>query len=128
VPINCTGWTLSTSAKFYNVDTVSYPDASTVDLGNLTLLSPQPSTGAGTYNANLTAVFTSAVTGLGYLYVPQDLTGNTGSPNPTPTIALANNSANSSLVIVTLGVTRTDVLSSRVDLNKEPIGIIVRYQ
>jgi hypothetical protein len=127
-PINCNGWSLSTSAKFYNVDTVTYPTLDTVDLGNLSLLAPQPSTGAGTYSANLTAVFTTAASGLGYLYIPADLTGNTGSPNATPTINLANSGANSTLVIVTMGVSRTDALSSKVDFNKEPIGIIVRYQ
>lgn len=127
-PINCTGWTLSTSAKFYTVDTVTYPDADNVVLGNLALASPQPSTGVGTYSANLTAVFTTAATGLGYLYVPSNLTGGTGTPNPTPTISLANDGANSALVIVTLGVSRTDTLSTKVDFNKEPIGIIVRFQ
>jgi hypothetical protein len=127
-PINCNGWTLSTSAKFYNVDTVTYPTLDTVDLGNLSLLSPQPSTGAGTYSANLTAVFTTAASGIGYLYVPADLTGGTGTGNLTPTINLANSGANSTLVIVTMGVSRTDALSSKVDFNKEPIGIIVRYQ
>lgn len=127
-PINCTGWTLSTSAKFYNVDTVTYPTPDTVDLGNLSLLSPQPSTGVGTYTANLTAAFTTPATGIGYLYIPADLTGGTGSPNPTPTISLANSGANSTLVIVTMGVSRTDPLSTKTDFNKEPIGIIVRYQ
>lgn len=127
-PINCTGWTLSTSAKFYNVDTVSYPSADTVDLGNLSLLSPQPSTGSGTYSANLTAAFTTAASGVGYMYIPADITGGTGTPNPTPTISLANSGANSALVIVTLGVSRTDALSTKTDFNKEPIGIIVRYQ
>lgn len=127
-PINCNGWSLSTSAKFYNVDTVTYPTPDTVDLGNLSLLSPQPSTGAGTYSANLTAAFTTAASGIGYLYVPANLTGGTGSPNPTPTINLANSGANSTLVIVTMGVSRTDALSTLTDFNKEPIGIIVRYQ
>jgi hypothetical protein len=127
-PINCNGWSLSTSAKFYSVDTVTYPTLDTVDLGNLSLLAPQPSTGAGTYSANLTAAFTTAASGIGYLYVPSNLTGGTGSPNPTPTINLANSGANSTLVIVTMGVSRTDVLSTLTDFNKEPIGIIVRYQ
>jgi hypothetical protein len=127
-PINCNGWSLSTSAKFYNVDTVTYPTVDTVDLGNLSLLSPQPSTGAGSYAANLTAAFTTAASGIGYLYIPADLTGNTGSPNATPTINLANSGANSTLVIVTMGVSRTDPLSTLTDFNKEPIGIIVRYQ
>lgn len=127
-PINCTSWTLSTSAKFYTASTITYTDDISIDIGNLTLNSPQPSTGAGTYSANLTAAFTTASSGLGYMYIPANLTGGTGSPNPTPTIALANNTANSCLVVVTLGVSRTDVLSSLVDFNKEPIGIIVRYQ
>ena len=127
-PINCTGWSLSTSAKFYNVDTVTYPNVDEVVLGNLSLLSPQPSTGAGTYSANLTATFTTAASGIGYIYIPTNLTGGTGSPNPTPTIALANSGSNSSLVIVTMAVTRTDPLSTLVDVNKEPFGIIVRYQ
>jgi len=127
-PINCTGWTLTTGAKFYNVDTVTYPSPDTVELGNLAILSPQPSTGAGTYSANLTAAFTTAASGIGYIYIPANLTGGTGSPNPTPTINLANTGANSALVIITLGVSRTDALSSLTDFNKEPIGIIVRYQ
>jgi len=106
--INCNGWTLSTAAKFYTVDTVSYPDENTVTLGNLTLDTTQPSTGAGTYSANLTAAFTSASTGVGYMYIPSNLSGGTGSPNATPTLTLANTTANSVLVIVTLSVSRTD--------------------
>lgn len=127
-PINCTGWTLATSAKFYTASTIEYITADAIDIGNLTLLSPQPSTGAGTYSANLTATFTTAASGIGYLYIPADLTGSTGSPNPTPTIALANDSANSTLVVITMTVSRTDGLSSKTDVNKEPIGVIVRYQ
>ena len=128
-PIDTTGWTLATSAKFYVADTVAYSTAlSTVTIGNLTLDTPQPSTGIGTYSANLTAVFTTPLTGTGYLYIPANLTGGTGSPNPTPTIALANSSANTNIVVVTMTVTRTDDLSGLVDTSKEPIGIIVRYQ
>lgn len=126
-PINCTSWTLGTSAKFYTADTVTY-SSTTVDIGNLTLDSPQPSTGSGTYSANLTAAFTTAASGVGYLYIPANLTGGTGSPNPTPTISLANTTANTNIIVVTMSVTRTDALSSKVDINKEPIGIIVRYQ
>lgn len=126
-PINCNGWTLSTSAKFYNVDTVTYPTVDTVDLGNLTLTVPQPNTGAGTYSANLTATFTTANSGLGYLYIPSDLTGNVNGDG-TPVVNLANSGANSTLVVVTMGVSRTDALSTKTDFNKEPIGIIVRYQ
>ena len=125
--INCTSWTLSTAAKFYTVDTVAYA-VDSVTLGNLSLNAPQPSTGAGTYSANLTAAFTSASTGVGYLYIPANLSGGTGTPNPTPVITLANTSANSALVIVTLGVQRTDSLSGKVDFSREPLGFIIRYQ
>jgi hypothetical protein len=128
-PINCTGWTLGTSAKFYVADTIAYSTViPEITIGNLTLDTPQPSTGAGTYSANLTAVFTGASTGVGYLYIPANLTGGTGSPNPTPTISLANSSANTNIIVVTMSVTRTDVISSLPDVSKEPIGIIVRYQ
>lgn len=126
-PINCNSWTLGTSAKFYTAEDVTYTNTQ-VDIGNLTLNSPQPSTGSGTYSANLTATFTTASTGIGYLYVPANLTGGTGSPNATPVITLTNTTANTNLVIITMTVTRTDTLSSKVDVSKEPIGIIVRYQ
>lgn len=127
--INCTSWTLGTTAKFYVADTVTYNDTSTnIDIGNLTLNSPQPSTGSGTYSANLTAVFTTPASGIGYLYIPSNLTGGTGSPNPTPIITLANNTANTNIIVVTMSVTRTDALSSKSNISKEPIGIIVRYQ
>jgi hypothetical protein len=126
--INCTGWTLSTAAKFYNVDNITYTAADEILVGNLTLDAPQPSTGVGTYSANLTAAFTTAATGIGYIYIPSNLTGGTGSPNATPVITLANSAANSTLVVVTLGVSRTDALSSLVDYNREPIGMIVRFQ
>jgi hypothetical protein len=129
-PINCTSWTLGTSAKFYVADNISYetPTTSQITIGNLTLDTPQPSTGVGTYSANLTAVFTTAASGIGYIYIPANLTGGTGSPNPTPTITLANSAANTHIVVVTMSVTRTDALSSKSDISKEPIGIIVRYQ
>jgi hypothetical protein len=131
VPINCTGWTLATTAKFYVASTVTYGGGSSTDtvvLGNLTLNAPQPTTGVGTYSANLTSAFTTIASGIGYIYIPADLTGGTGAPNATPVIAMANDSANTTLVIVTLAVTRTDTVSSKVDVNKEPIGLLVRYQ
>jgi hypothetical protein len=128
--INTTGWTLGTTAKYYVADTVTYSTAnpSEINIGNLTLTSPQPSTGSGTYSANLTAVFTTPLTGTGYLYIPANLTGGTGSPNPTPTITLANSAANTNIVVVTMSVTRTDGLSGLASISREPIGMIVRYQ
>jgi hypothetical protein len=129
-PINANGWTLGTSAKFYVADTVTYSTATpnSIVVGNLSLNSPQPSTGAGTYSANLTAVFTTAASGVGYLYIPANLTGGTGSPNATPVISLANSAANTNIVVVTMSVTRTDALSSLPNVSREPIGMIVRYQ
>lgn len=129
-PINCTSWTLGTTAKFYVADNITYDATIPTEIvvGNLTLTSPQPSTGAGTYSANLTAVFTTASSGIGYLYIPANLTGGTGSPNPTPTISLANSAANTNIVVVTMSVTRTDPLSSLPSVSREPIGMIVRYQ
>jgi hypothetical protein len=127
--INCTSWTLDTSAKFYTAANIVYSAGTEIiDVGNLTLNSPQPSTGAGTYSANLTAAFTTAASGVGYIYIPANLTGGTGSPNATPVITLANSAANTTIVVVTLGVSRTDALSSKVDYNREPIGMIVRFQ
>jgi hypothetical protein len=128
--INTTSWTLGTSAKFYVADNITYSTAnpSEISIGNLTLDTPQPSTGAGTYSANLTAVFTTPATGTGYLYIPANLTGGTGSPNPTPIVSLANSAANTNIVVVTMSVTRTDALSSLPNVSREPIGMIVRYQ
>jgi hypothetical protein len=125
--INTTGWTLGTTAKYYVADTVAYSTANPTEviIGNLSLTSPQPT--ANAYSA-LTAVFTTPVTGTGYLYIPATLTGGTGSPNPTPIISLANSAANTNIVVVTMSVTRTDGLSGLASISREPIGMIVRYQ
>lgn len=128
-PINATGWSLVATAKFYVADTITYNiNGTDITIGNLTLDTPQPSTGGGTYGVDLVATFTTPATGIGYLYIPANLTGGTGAPNPTPVISLANSSANTHIVVVTMGVTRTDPLSSLSNISKEPIGIIVRYQ
>lgn len=132
--INCTlpnNWALGTSAKFYTATDITYVDDTNIILGNLTLNATQPSTGAGTYSANLIAAFSNATAGEGYLYIPADLTGGTGSPNATPTIIppAQNTTANSCVVVVTLSVSRqSSANASLADLNKEPIGMIVRYQ
>lgn len=126
--INCNGWTLGTTAKFYTAANITYDfngSSSEIDVGNLTLNSPQPSS-AG--YPNLTATFTNANSGIGYLYVPSDITGNTTASPPTPTISLANSAANTTLVVITMSVSRTDPLSTRTNISREPIGMIVRYQ
>jgi hypothetical protein len=125
-PIDCTGWTLGIGAKYYIADTATYnPTNTEVNLGNLTLTSPQPTANA---YSTLTAAFTTASSGIGYIYVPATITGGTGSPNPTPIITLANTTDNTHLVVLTMSVTRTDPLSSQQDISREPIGLIVRYQ
>lgn len=120
--INTASWTMSTSAKFYTVDSVSYPDNGNVDLGNINLNVPQPTSNAYT----LQAAWSNANVGQGYLYVGNNITN---SGNNTPTIALANNTANSTLVIVTLEVSRPSTANaSLTNINREPLGFIVRYQ
>jgi hypothetical protein len=120
---NCYSWTISTTSKFYNVSDVNYSvNSDAVVLGNLTLNSPQPNANAYT----VSTAFTNANIGLGYLYIGNNIT-NTANVG-IPQVTLANNAANSTLVIVTLGVQRTDSLSGLVDFNREPLGFIVRYQ
>lgn len=118
--INTTSWTLGTGVKYYVADTVTYNTTSTeIDIGNLAL-------SGNTYTGgNLTAAFTTPASGIGYLYIPADLTGAVGGG---PTITLANSTANTNIAVVTLTVTRTDALSTRVSVSREPIGMIVRYQ
>ena len=128
-PIDCTGWTVNTAAKWYTAD-IAYPspgltalNQDEIIISNLTLDNPQPSAGA---YANLTTAFTEADMGLGYIYVPVEITGGFGSPNPSPTPTV--NDTTSILVIITLDVSRTDELSGLINFNREPIGVIVRYQ
>jgi hypothetical protein len=116
---------LGIDAKYYNADTVTYTSDVEITLGNLTLDSPQPTASA---YSTLSVAFTTAASGIGYIYVPTTITGGTGSPNPTPIIDLANSAANSTLIVLTMSVTRTDSLSALVNVSREPIGLIVRYQ
>lgn len=124
--INTGGWTIGATAKFYTTD-ITYIDADTINVTNLVLDVPQPNTGAGTYLANLTAAWSNTSAGQGYLYIPTDLTGNVNGDN-TPVVQLEQTGANSTLVIISIEVSRTDPLSSKFDTNREPIGVVVRYQ
>lgn len=115
-------WALSPTAKFYTVSDVTYVDDNNVILGNLTLAN-QPAANAYTLVAN----WTNANIGTAYLYVGNNIT-NTGNAN-IPNIALANSAAPSTLVIVTLEVSKqSSANASLADINKEPLGFIVRYQ
>jgi hypothetical protein len=120
--INTTGWTLTPSAKFYNVDNVTYVDANDVVLGNINLNVTQPSNTAYT----LQAAWTNTSVGTGYLYVGNNITN---SGNSTPNVTLANNAANSTLVLVTLEISKQSAANaSLTDISREPLGFIVRYQ
>lgn len=115
-------WALNTSANFYTVSDVTYSSANAVTLGNLTYFGNVP-------NANFTIVanWTNAAQGTAYLYVGNNITNNPA--NGVPTVALANNAANSVLCLVSLKITKQSTSNaSLADINREPIGFIVRYQ
>lgn len=115
-------WTINATANFYTVDTITYPTADTVDLGNLTEIIPQPNSG----NYTLVANFSNANIGTAYLYLGNNITN---SGNATPNITLANNAANSTLVLVTLKISKQSTANaSLADINREPLGFIIRYQ
>jgi len=116
-------WGINASANFYTVANVSYNTSNTeVILGNLTQL-PSPAANAYTIQAD----WTNQANGRAYLYVGNNIT-NTGNAN-IPQITLANNTSNSVLVIVTLTIDKESTAnSSLTDVNREPLGFIVRYQ
>lgn len=115
-------WALTPTAKFYTVADVTYVDDNNVVLGNLTLAN-QPAANAYTLVAN----WTNAQIGTAYLYVGNNIT-NTANAN-IPNVSLANSAAPSTLVIVTLQVSKQSASNaSLADINKEPLGFIVRYQ
>lgn len=115
-PVNITGWTLTPTVKWYTAG-VSYPANApgTVVLSNLTLLSPQPTPNPPT---GMVATITTAASGIGYLYVPTGINGGQ---------SIGIDADPSLIAIVTISVSRTDPLSSLTDVNKEPIGMIIRY-
>lgn len=114
-PVNITGWTLSTSVKWYtaNISYASEGSPVDVDLTNLTLINPQP-----TMSPLPTASIVTAAAGTGYLYIPPGINGGqTINIDGTPSL----------IAVVTMEVSRTDPVSGQTDLNKEPIGLIIRY-
>jgi hypothetical protein len=124
-------WTLGNSATYYTVDNVVYSATSdVVTLGNININDPQPN--AANYTLVADWVTGNAANGQAYLYLGSDMTGNGLYGNngvTTPVIGLANNAANSTLIIVTLTVTRESELNASLDnVNREPLGFIVRYQ
>ena len=119
-------WTISASAKYYTVANVEYNDSNTeVILGNLTLNNTQPNANAYT----LVTAFSNAANGQAYLYVGNNITTTTSGPNGIPVLSIANNTANSTLFLVTLQINKESLSNANlVDVNREPLGFIVRYQ
>lgn len=115
-------WALNVSANFYTVNNISYLSSNSVDVGNLTQLSSPPSA-----NYTLQTAFTNAQTGSAYLYLGNNITNNPS--NGVPNVTLANSAANSVMVLVTLSISKQSASnSSLADINREPLGFIVRYQ
>lgn len=116
-------WALQANANFYTVDTVTYDSTNTeVILGNITAISPQPASG----NYTLVTNWSNRNIGQAYLYVGNNITN---SGNNTPTVTLANNTSNSVLCIVTLTIAKQSSSNATLaDINREPLGFIVRYQ
>jgi hypothetical protein len=115
-------WAISATANYYTLTDVTYSSNTAVVLGNLTQL-PSPNANAYTLVAN----WSNAQTGQAYLYIGNNIT-NTGNTN-IPQVTLANNTANSTLFLVTLKISKqSSSNASLADVNREPIGFIVRYQ
>ena len=115
-------WAITATANYYNVTDVTYSSNTAVILGNLTQL-PSPNANAYTLQTN----WSNAQLGQAYLYIGNNIT-NTGNVN-IPQVTLANNTANSTLFLVTLKISkRSTANASLADINREPIGFIVRYK
>ena len=116
-PINITGWTFTTTVKWYNT-VVTYPTNQTtvedIILSGTVLISPQPTPNPPT---GMVATIISAPAGTGYLYVPATINGGQ---------LISVESTTSLLAIINLTVTRTNSFS-KTDVNIEPIGMIIRY-
>lgn len=123
IPAN---WVITPSAKYYTVANVTYNESNTeVILGNLTEM-------GSNYSGNYTllANWYNISNGSAYLYLGSDITGN---GNSTPTVTLANNTSNSILFLVTLEIEKQSLYANIAnvpvnDINREPLGFIVRYQ
>ena len=114
--VNITGWTMAATCKWYTAN-ITYPPGNAspedVTLADLTLLSPQPTAPTG-----LMAAVAVGSAGTGYLYIPTTINGGqTFTIDASPTL----------IAVVTMTVTRTDTLSGNSDINKEPIGLVIRY-
>lgn len=112
-PINISGWTLSASAKWYTFN--GSFSTTTIGISTISLLSPQPSAAPG-----LAANIISGSAGTGYLYLPTTLTPSSHSFSLDDTNIL--------LCIVTVEISRVDAVTGLNAINREPVGVIIRYQ
>lgn len=123
-PVDIAGWTFTTTAAYYSVDTVTYAEIGAVEdvqLGNITL-----DPGSPTQPPALVTATISAPAGTAYLYVPAALTDGL---NGRPSVPLVDGKANPSvLAIITIEIDRTDPVSALPNISREPLGFIVRYQ
>lgn len=119
-------WGIAATAKYYEVANITYNESNTeVILGNLTLNNTQPA--ANTYT--LVTNWSNASNGQAYLYVGNNITTTTTGPNGIPVLSVANNTANSCLFLVTLQINKESTSNNTLtDINREPLGFIVRYQ
>jgi hypothetical protein len=128
IAINCAGWTLTPTAKFYR-GKVEYPNSTTATVSGLTLNNPQPDIYGLSYYSDLTADFTDAATGKAYLYIPTTLAnGYQGSPSQEPTPLPQLTDTDSVIVIVTIQIERNDDTTNKLVTNRLPIAFVVRYQ
>lgn len=114
-PINITNWVFNLTAHWYSI---------TGDLTNNNITINQIDDLSGTYPSgpvtDLAAVGIVGSAGTGYLQVPIGI---------TPTGYSFNLSANPVLLaLVTMQVTRPAVVGSFQQINKEPLGFLIRYQ
>ena len=124
VPIDISTWTLTTTCKYYSVDTVTYVEAlGEINLGNITLDAPQ-----GQKPADLDISVVSAVGGTAALFIPSNLTGDGLLDRPTVEL-VSGNAVPTVLVIVSIDVSRPDsIVPANTNFSREPLGFIVRYQ
>ena len=115
--INITGWTFTTTVKWYNCS-IAYAsqieNVADIVISDLTLIAPQPTPNPPT---GMAAVITNATAGTGYVYVPSGINGGR---------TLTVNDTTSLLAIISLQVARTNEFSKS-DVNIEPIGMIIRF-
>lgn len=158
IPIDCTGWDLSVTAKWYKANVsyavespravnpeevdvpVHYPDRPgplrpvSIEVESLEYIFPQP-----TVPEELVVQFTRPEIGEGFIYIPENISSKTEATTPKLEdhkgwIGLTDRNTRELiinpvlLVVITTTIERTSNLSGLQDINREPLGVIIRYQ